>query len=142
MILGDYTLSWITDEQRALIEVTGNASLTGADEGLVRVHAGHLVLVGWLEGSVLVQTAAQCSIYGVVVGSVIVASGAVVRITGAIGDSIEVAPGALVVVEAGAEVLGSISNAGSVVIRGLVAGVCYGPGELRVEVDGVDLASW
>jgi hypothetical protein len=131
---------------------TSDHTLTGEHSGTVRVEGCHLRLVGVLKGTLALTNGATAEITGDQRGTVSVDRGSIVTVTGAIKGTLSVSPGATVIVEEGGRLAGTLSNDGTVVIRGVFGGAKSGNGSLIFEgngyekqpevVDGIHMYRW
>lgn len=117
--------------------ISTDHEITGTHQGTVHVEGGRLTLAGVIQGTLSVHTGASALIHGTQQGTLSVDAGAEVVVTGAINGTASVQHGGRLVVEDGGRLAGTLSNNGTVIIRGSFGGARSGQGEFRVEGEGV-----
>ena len=117
--------------------ISTDHEIGGTHQGTVHVERGRLTLSGVLKGTLNVHRGASALIQGTQQGTVRIESGAEIIVTGTINGTASVARGARLIVEHGGRLAGTLSNDGTVIIRGIFGGARSGHGELRIEGDGV-----
>jgi cytoskeletal protein CcmA (bactofilin family) len=136
MMSHSYGFDLIDGRQVPQTVISTDHEITGTHKGTVHVEGGQLTLTGAINGTLSVQRGAIALIQGKQQGTVSVEAGAEVIVTGAISGSASVQQGGRLVVERGARLAGTLSNNGTVIIRGTFGGAKTGSGEFRVEGDG------
>jgi cytoskeletal protein CcmA (bactofilin family) len=127
-------------------------TIVGSHLGATVVRQGTLLVLGEVSGSIHLRSGTQVVVRGQVSGSISIATGAEARIVGGHSGSVTVAPGGRLVIDRTGRQAGSISNDGSVIIRGEFGGSTSGAGEFSIEpgarikqprvVDGVSYYDW
>ena len=115
--------------------IKDNHELEGTHQGTVVVESGKFALVGKLQGSLSLDNS-ETEIIGEQQGSVSISSIARVSVSGAIQGSVFISPGATVVIEPTGKISGSLTNHGTLVVRGVFGGAQSGNGEIILEGSG------
>lgn len=116
---------------------SADGTLTGTHQGSVVVQQGvDLFLRGTLQGSLWLEPNSRATIAGEQQGSVHVDEQAELVVTGRISGSTHIASGASVIVERSGRLAGSVTNYGSLVVRGEQGGEITGSGEVEVAPGG------
>jgi hypothetical protein len=110
--------------------------IDGVHQGTVHLEAGTFELRGRLLGTLVVHPHARAVISGIQRGTISLGEGAHVAVQGAIEGTASVGRGAILVIEATGKLAGTLSNQGTVVLRGVFGGATVGFGTLRIEGDG------
>ena len=110
--------------------------LTGIHRGTVNVKSGEFTLKGVLQGSLNMQSNDVAKIEGDQQGSVAILQNSTVVVTGAINGSTFVQKGSTLIIESGAKLAGSLTNNGTVILRGVFGGVRNGNGDFIIEGKG------
>lgn len=131
-----YSSDWIDDREVPQLVIRDAHVLTGIHSGTVHVESGEFTLAGVLQGSLDIQRGATALITGAQQGSVSLESGSVVTVRGAIEGSTSVEAGAILIIEPGGKLAGTLTNDGSVILRGVFGGAKFGLGELKIEGQG------
>src|SRR5690349_5609103 len=106
--------------------ISTDHEISGTHVGTVHVEAGRLTLAGVIQGTLNVHSGASALIQGNQHGTVSVDDGAEVIVTGAINGTTSVHHGGRLVVERDGRLAGTLSNEGTVIIRGVFGGASSG----------------
>lgn len=118
------------------LTVRSDASIEGEHQGSVRVISAALSITGRLNGSLSLEDKAAVHIAGQHNGSLYVSEGARAEISGKANGSCRIERGATVVLNEGGRLAGSLSNDGTLIVRGEFGGAVSGFGEVLVEGRG------
>lgn len=116
--------------------ITSDHVIDGVHQGTVHLEAGTLELRGTLQGTLIVHPHARVVISGSQEGSISLGEESHVAVQGAIQGTASISRGAILVIEATGKLAGTLSNSGTVVLRGVFGGATVGFGTLRIEGDG------
>ena len=105
-------------------------TIQGKHDGTVHVENGTLTIQGELHGTLDVQSGAKAIIIGKQYGTVSVANNAEIVIFGELHGTTNVSVHGTAVVEAHGKLAGTLSNNGTVIVRGVFGGAQSGHGEL------------
>lgn len=122
------------DVPQAVIE--DDFTIQGKHDGTVHVENGTLTIQGELHGTLDVQSGAKAIIIGKQYGTVSVANNAEIVIFGELHGTTNVSVHGTAVVEAHGKLAGTLSNNGTVIVRGVFGGAQSGHGELILEENG------
>ena len=111
-------------------------TIQGKHDGTVHVENGTLTIQGELHGPLDVQSGAKAIIIGKQYGTVSVANNAEIVIFGELHGTTNVSVHGTAVVEAHGKLAGTLSNNGTVIVRGVFGGAQSGHGELILEENG------
>lgn len=111
-------------------------TIQGKHDGTVHVENGTLTIQGELHGTLDVQSGAKAIIIGKQYGTVSVANNAEIVIFGELHGTTNVSVHGTAVVEAHGKLAGTLSNNGTVIVRGVFGGAQSGHGELILEENG------
>ena len=111
-------------------------TIQGKHDGTVLVENGTLTIQGELHGTLDVQSGAKAIIIGKQYGTVSVANNAEIVIFGELHGTTNVSVHGTAVVEAHGKLAGTLSNNGTVIVRGVFGGAQSGHGELILEENG------
>ena len=111
-------------------------TIQGKHDGTVHVENGTLTIQGELHGTLDVQSGAKAIIIGKQYGTVSVANNAEILIFGELHGTTNVSVHGTAVVEAHGKLAGTLSNNGTVIVRGVFGGAQSGHGELILEENG------
>lgn len=131
---GDYDL--INGRWVPKLVIDSDYVVNGTHQGSVRVLGGQFVLAGTLQGSLAIERGVSAMVTGTQQGSVTIGYGSIVTVTGAIQGSTRVERGANLIIEPGGKLAGSLSNDGTVIVRGVFGGSQTGTGQIRIEEPG------
>lgn len=134
--MNTYDYDWIDGHRVEPLVITEDYAITNLHIGTVYVESGTLILDGELNGTLKVSQHAKVQIYGRQIGNVELADGSLVSVNGSITGTTNVEHGGTLIVEENAEVSGTLSNYGTVIIRGVFDGVRDGKGILTIEGHG------
>lgn len=110
--------------------------LSDTHNGTVKVRGGCFKLLGTLKGTLSIDSQDMAEIHGAQQGTVSLSSNSSVRVTGKIQGTTSVSRGATLVVEETGQLQGTLSNDGTVILKGTLAGAQSGNGELVIEGNG------
>lgn len=110
--------------------------LLGTHSGTVKVRGGCFKLHGTLQGTLEVDCPDTAEIHGVQQGTVSLAPNSSLRVTGKIQGTTSISRGATLVIEETGQLQGTLSNNGTVILRGTLAGAQSGSGDLVIEGNG------
>ena len=111
-------------------------TIQGKHDGTVHVENGTLTIQGELHSTLDVQSGAKAIIIGKQYGTVSVANNAEIVIFGELHGTTNVSVHGTAVVEAHGKLAGTLSNNGTVIVRGVFGGAQSGHGELILEENG------
>lgn len=136
----NYPNDIINGEEVPQLVITSDQDLMGVHHGTIQVESGHLHIQGENHGTLTLHPGSAATISGEQHGTVSISSGASVTVLGALHGTTDVSPHASLVVEATGKLAGTLSNDGSVVVRGVFGGARSGQGSLRFEGNGYEKA--
>jgi formylmethanofuran dehydrogenase subunit C len=116
--------------------VAEDFELLDTHNGTIKVHGGCFKLHGTLKGTLSIASQDMAEIHGTQQGTVSLSSNSSLLVTGKIQGTTSVPQGATVVVEETGKLQGTLSNNGTVILRGTLAGAQSGDGELIIEGNG------
>lgn len=131
-----YGFDYINGREVPQMVVEDDFIIQGKHTGTVHVENGTLTIQGELHGTLDVQSGAKAIIIGEQHGSVSVANNAEVVIFGELHGTTNVSAYGSVIVEAHGKLAGTLSNNGTVIVRGVFGGAQSGCGELILEENG------
>jgi cytoskeletal protein CcmA (bactofilin family) len=110
--------------------------LKGIHEGTINVEAGKFKLRGTLQGTLVINTIETVEISGTQQGTVQMSRGSNVIVSGSIQGTTNVSPGATLIIESTGKLSGTLTNNGTVILRGVFGGAQSGSGNLVLEGEG------
>lgn len=116
--------------------INKNYDLIGVHKGSIKVKNGKFYLIGTIQGSLTIDSHDIAEIKGTQQGSVKLSPNTTVLVEGKIQGSTIVSIGATLIIENTGKLQGHLTNNGKVIIRGMLAGVQDGQGELIIEGSG------
>lgn len=136
--MSKYGYDIINGEKVPQLVVTDDYEIFGKHSGTVHVENGTLFISGKLSGTLIVYEGASAiiNIGGKQSGTVSLYEGAIVQIKGNLSGTTSIPLGAKIVIEESARMVGTTTNNGLVVIRGVFAGATSGNGEFIIEGNG------
>lgn len=130
----DYDI--INGEKVPQTTVNEDFELIGTHTGTVKVYGGCFRLQGTLKGTLIIDCSDMAEIHGAQEGTVSLSPSSSVRVTGTIQGTTSISRGAKLVVEETGKLQGTLSNDGTVILRGTLAGAQSGSGEVVIEGNG------
>lgn len=136
--MSKYGFDIIDGEEIPQLVITQDYEITGKHSGTVHVEKGTLFITGKLFGTLVIYEGANVVINtgGEQSGTVSVYEGATIQIKGNLSGTSTIQSGAKIIIEEYAEMIGTTTNDGLIIIRGVFSGAKLGNGEFRVECNG------
>ncbi|MCJ8293112.1 MAG: hypothetical protein MJK15_01780 [Colwellia sp.] len=110
--------------------------LVGTHNGTVNVESGKFILHGKLQGTLCLNSNEPTEIYGEQQGTVSLSGNSHVFVNGTIQGTTTIPYGATLIIESTGKLQGTLSNDGTVILRGVFGGVTSGTGQIITEGNG------
>lgn len=131
-----YEMDYINEDQIEQLVITSDYNLIGDHYGTVHVENGTLTISGELHGTIDIQNNTKVIIFGKQHGTVSLGSNALLIIHGELHGTTNFDYNSNVIVEEGGKLIGTMTNNGMVIVRGIFGGAKAGNGILVVEGNG------
>lgn len=116
--------------------VRGEREVIADHKGTIHVELGSLIIEGNHMGTLVAHNGTEIEITGKQSGTVSIRSGALVTVYGTLSGTTSVEPASVLVIEEQGRLSGTLSNDGSVIVRGVFGGARTGSGKLELEGRG------
>ena len=131
-----YEVDYIDGKRVEQLVITSDYSLIGEHHGTVHVENGTLTISGELHGTLDIQNNTKVIIMGEQHGTVYLGRNSVLIIHGELHGSTTFDYNSNVIVEEGGRLSGTMTNYGTVIVKGVFGGAKTGNGKLLVEGNG------